>query len=1252
MNLMKKLLFILTLFVFAPALLWAQFNHVPNGDFENYTQCPTGTTVISMTGWQQWNGGSCDYFNACATGTMNVPNAGFGYQHAASGDGYIGAASYVTQNAKEMFTRPIVPLVAGNTYEVSLSVSVANNSHCGTNDIGVFFYANTPTFYTPASIPVIGSGNAVPQVAWEDTIITDTQNWVRLTKVFFADSAYDNIAIGGFLPPATLKFTPIHNTTISYAYYYFDSIVVTLYDTLLITYTDTLLCAGDTIEVPYASEQKKQAGNTFTIQLSNSSGSFANPVNIGQLSHDTSGSIKCIIPDTIAAGTGYKMRIIASNYADTSDNWLTFKIGNTSIAKPTATNNGPICDGDTLRFTASTTTSGVSYAWSGPNGFTSSVQNPVINDPNNSGRGAYIVKAYIHGCEAMDTTEVIISKLADGISVALADQPVCAGDTLRLYSNTSTATTYAWSGPNNYSSTIKNPEITNVKVTHTGKFVLALANAHCTLKDTVDVTVKVIPDKPDATNNSPVCANDVIRLVVNSNTTNVSYSWTGPDNFTSTNQNPVISNPIASKAGSYIVTAELDGCIMKDTTIVILHPGGGPSGISVSSNSPICERDTLKLGGSANGNNITYSWTGPNGFTSNLQNPVIPVSPSAAMGTYMLKASDGVCATSATINVVVKPVPADFTAAYNSPICNGDRILFNASSSTTGTTFTWTGLNSFSFNGATPTIAAANNIHNGNYIVTATFNGCSLKDTVIVSVKPAPAIPTVSNNSPICEGDTLKLAGASTTPGVTYSWAGPDNFTSAVQNPVVEKAAPNMQGNYTITATSDGCSSSATTSVQVKSLPMAVALSSNSPICEGGTLEIRSTASNSNATYSWAGPDNFTAFVQNPTGINTATPAATGWYKMQVGLNGCYYRDSILAVVNIIPAVPTVTYNNPICAGETLTLSPGNMNGATYNWNGPNGYTSTLQNASKNNIQTTDGGVYKVKAIVNGCTSADGSVTVTVNPTPFVAILSNPIDSICKGENALFTPIPNNHGGTPTYQWFVNNQLSVIGTSFSTASLNDKDVIRCDMTEYTKCSVPHIDESNYITMSVIPLKTPSVSITANPTTPLKLNEYVTFTAVPVDAGILPKYQWMRNGQNVVGATGSTWSANTLNDNDKITVLVTSDYKCPQPSTVVSNSVTVRVLSGINKMGTAGQLELYPNPNKGSFTLKVTEGNLSNAATIEVLNTLGQIVYTNKIKPTSANWQQGINIDNAADGLYLLRLHTDTGIALLKFTVAR
>ncbi len=79
------------------------------------------------------------------------------------------------------------------------------------------------------------------------------------------------------------------------------------------------ICAGSTINVDYASNGYTfNGGNTFTAELSDASGSFSSPVNIGTLSStSSSGTISCTIPGSTAAGTQYRIRVTSSDPAST-----------------------------------------------------------------------------------------------------------------------------------------------------------------------------------------------------------------------------------------------------------------------------------------------------------------------------------------------------------------------------------------------------------------------------------------------------------------------------------------------------------------------------------------------------------------------------------------------------------------------------------------------------------------------------------------------------------------------------------------------------------------------------------------------------------------------------------------------------------------------------------------------------------------------------------------------------------------------
>jgi photosystem II stability/assembly factor-like uncharacterized protein len=80
------------------------------------------------------------------------------------------------------------------------------------------------------------------------------------------------------------------------------------------TISPASICPGSTLDVTYNAVGSFNADNVFTAQLSNSSGSFTSPTNIGFISSALSGSITCAIPAG-PAGSGYRVRVVSSSPA-------------------------------------------------------------------------------------------------------------------------------------------------------------------------------------------------------------------------------------------------------------------------------------------------------------------------------------------------------------------------------------------------------------------------------------------------------------------------------------------------------------------------------------------------------------------------------------------------------------------------------------------------------------------------------------------------------------------------------------------------------------------------------------------------------------------------------------------------------------------------------------------------------------------------------------------------------------------------
>jgi gliding motility-associated-like protein len=666
---------------------------------------------------------------------------------------------------------------------------------------------------------------------------------------------------------------------------------------------------------------------------------------------------------------------------------------------PIVTSNSPLCAGQTLNLNASLV-AGATYTWNGPNAFTSNVQNPTIVGATTLAAGTYTVKAIVAGCTSANGTGVVTVNPSPAAPTAGGTPTLCAGSNINLTASTIAGATYNWTGPNSFTSNVQNPTIVGASTLATGMYSVTATVAGCPgPAGTFSVTVYGIPSPPTLGSNSPVCTGQTLSLTATT-ILGATYSWTGPNSFTSTLQNPTIGAVTLPASGVYSVLVSVMGCGSANSTVAItVNPT--PAAPVAGSNSPLCAGSTINLTASAIAG-ASYNWSGPNTFTSNVQNPTIVAATTLAAGVYSVSSTvTGCTGPVGTVNVVVNPIPGSPVANSNSPICAGSNLNLTAST-IAGAAYNWSGPNTFTSNVQNPTIVAATTLASGVYTVNATVAGCTGPNaTISVTVNPIPASPIAGSNAPICALQTLSLT-ASTIAGATYSWTGPNTFTSNVQNPTISNASTLASGNYTVTVNVAGCNSPiSVTSVTVNPAPPAPTAGGTPTLCAGSNINL--TASTiAGATYNWSGPNSFASGVQNPT-IVGATSLATGVYSVFATVAGCPGPAGTVSVtVYNVPSSPTLTATNPACIGQNMYLTAQTILGATYNWSGPLGYTSSVQNPTITGVTAGMAGTYSVLVTVMGCGSANSTISVIVNPTP-AAPTAGSNSPLCSGQTINLT---------------------------------------------------------------------------------------------------------------------------------------------------------------------------------------------------------------------------------------------------------
>lgn len=175
---------------------------------------------------------------------------------------------------------------------------------------------------------------------------TNYQNVMAWTQTSVSLPAWDNVAALKF----RFRFQNSATTGLDPAFS-IDQIVVTgtaqSSNTITTGATAALdYCQGENVDVPFTISGTFLAGNVFTAQLSDATGSFSAPTSIGTLSGTTAGTISCSIPVGTPPGTGYRIRVQSSNPAVTgTDNGSDITVNQLAVAGTTTVSMDSICPG-------------------------------------------------------------------------------------------------------------------------------------------------------------------------------------------------------------------------------------------------------------------------------------------------------------------------------------------------------------------------------------------------------------------------------------------------------------------------------------------------------------------------------------------------------------------------------------------------------------------------------------------------------------------------------------------------------------------------------------------------------------------------------------------------------------------------------------------------------------------------------------------------------------------------------------------
>lgn len=626
---------------------------------------------------------------------------------------------------------------------------------------------------------------------------------------------------------------------------------------------------------------------------------------------------------TLAAGT-YTLRV---TNASGCTGLTTLSLVVNANPVPTATANpAAICAGQTINLVAG---GGSSYSWTGPNSYNNATQSPAIPNATTANAGSYtVVVTGANSCTASAITSVSVNALPSFTSSVNAAN-ICNGATIQFNAGSS-VNTYSWTGPATFSvNNNASPFINGAGVSNSGTYTVTANTGSCTASQTLAVNVYAPVSLTATATSTAVCEGNTLQLIGNGGS---SYQWTGPGSFSSASQSPQITNVPGTASGVYTLSVtDVNNCPGTRTVNILVN--ANPTATASANPNVICVGGTINLN---SGGGTAYSWSGPNGYNNNTQNPSIPNAGSANVGDYTVTVTDAnSCSSSAIASVTIVTLPSFTLSTNGANICYGETIQFNAGSGPFS--YSWAGPNSYTVaNSTNPTIPNATTLNSGTYTVTASAGSCAASQTLAVNVYPQIMANASAASYVLCAGSVANLSG---TGGGTYSWTGPNNFSSTNQNPQFPSIQANEAGIYTLTVTDNTTNCTAIDTVQliVNAAPTLLSTSGDST-CYGQQLNLVANFG-SGVSVNWYSDVALTNLVQANSTTYQTTPAANGTYTYYVQgvigtcksnvamVTGNFYNIQALASADVYSGAA------PLSVNFTGSNSTGVTSTDSFNWN-------------------------------------------------------------------------------------------------------------------------------------------------------------------------------------------------------------------------------------------------------------------------------------------------------------------------------
>lgn len=734
------------------------------------------------------------------------------------------------------------------------------------------------------------------------------------------------------------------------------------------------------INVPFTITGTFNSGNIFTAQLSDASGSFASPQNIGSITQTTAGTINATIPSGTPSGSAYRIRVVSSNPA------IIGSINNTDIElinqinSPGVTNTNICIGGPTVThiLTASGAVSGQRYRW-----YNAAIGGSILKTSTDNTDSTFTTPSLnttthywvsIVNASNCESPRIQISALNPALSTE--DQTEEGIDFWKGHVYDGTNQSVPFDGNfTNYFGSYTEPELFNhnfggntncfaftsgtenrtiytetfsvryrMKSTKRGLYIVDLTSDDGN-RLSIDGTLIFNDWNDHAPRTSPRV---LISLNGNSSLVNDYYENGGQNVIGFTNLSLIIENKLTTNTYQEICI----GTTSAQTISGDVYPGTFPAGISTSGTGYQWTYSTSLGGARTNISGATAATFTPNTSAAPFNNP----------GTYYVYRNTNLQSSNnrmpspflvslesePAILVISNNVPTIVTSSPGSR-CGPGNLTISATASSgninwfanpTGGTAISSGTDfSTTINTSTTYYAEAN-------------NGCksASRTGVTAHIITPPSVSTTGSGS-YCTGNTINL-GSTSTSGSNLFWTGPNSFYSTTSNPSLNSATTAMSGTYTVV----------------------VSALSNINLVSNGGFELGNIGFSSDYSYVapttnalW--PEGVYTITANPNSVHNNFSNCSPQGSLQMIINGAdtagisVWRQTVNVMPNtdyqftyfvqsVHPLNPSILqlYVNGVAAGPTTTASTTTCvwSQFLYNWNSGSNTTAHLSLINQN----------------------------------------------------------------------------------------------------------------------------------------------------------------------------------------------------------------------------------------------------------------------------------------------------------------